>query len=141
MRPLEPGPREPRPRHCAGALALDAFLWTTPSRDLLDAAAGLRIIATGGTLNDLDEAGRAPSSAIGRRRPAGERTMTKRERERTKRAAAVVAVWQIEREPPPPVVDVWMRDDRCRGLGRWRGDDAEASVGVDSEPASGISFG
>jgi hypothetical protein len=57
--------------------------------------------------------------------------MTKRERERTKRAAAVVAVWQIEREPPPPVVDIGMSDDRSRGLRRWRGDDAEVSVGVD----------
>jgi hypothetical protein len=40
-----------------GALALDALPWTLPGRDLLDAAAGLAIIATGGVL-ELDEAGR-----------------------------------------------------------------------------------
>jgi hypothetical protein len=55
---LAAGMAPDRARVIAGALALDAFRWTTPSRDLLDAAAGLRIIATGGTL-DLDEAGRA----------------------------------------------------------------------------------
>jgi hypothetical protein len=46
-----------RARVIAGALALDTLTkTTTASPDLLDAAAGLQIIATGGTL-DLDEAG------------------------------------------------------------------------------------
>jgi hypothetical protein len=41
-----------------GALALDTLVqWTLPGRDLLDAAAGLNIIATGGNL-DLDAVGR-----------------------------------------------------------------------------------
>ncbi len=40
-----------------GALALDALRWTTSSRDLLDAAAGLAILASGGSL-DLDQKGR-----------------------------------------------------------------------------------
>ena len=41
-----------------GALALDTLArWTCPGRDLLDAAAGLNIIATGGDLG-LDEIGR-----------------------------------------------------------------------------------
>ena len=41
-----------------GALALDTLArWTLPGRDLLDAAAGLNILATGGNL-DLDAVGR-----------------------------------------------------------------------------------
>jgi hypothetical protein len=48
-----------RARLIAAALALDTLIkTTTPSRDLLDAAAGLQILATGGTL-DLDDAGRS----------------------------------------------------------------------------------
>jgi hypothetical protein len=48
-----------RARLIAAALALDTLIkTTTPSRDLLDAAAGLEILATGGTL-DLDDAGRS----------------------------------------------------------------------------------
>ena len=47
-----------RTRLIAAALALDTLIkTTTPSRDLLDAAAGLQILATRGTL-DLDDAGR-----------------------------------------------------------------------------------
>jgi hypothetical protein len=48
-----------RARVSAGALAMDTLILFCPwaSRDLLDAAAGLRVIATGGTL-DLDGAGR-----------------------------------------------------------------------------------
>jgi hypothetical protein len=47
-----------RARLIAAALALDTLIkTTTPSRDLLNAAAGLQILATGGTL-DLDETGR-----------------------------------------------------------------------------------
>jgi hypothetical protein len=38
-------------------LALDGLRWAASNRDILDAAAGLNIIATGGTL-DLDDAGR-----------------------------------------------------------------------------------
>jgi hypothetical protein len=41
-----------------GALALDTFCtWSGTDRDLLDAAAGLRVLATGGEL-DLDGVGR-----------------------------------------------------------------------------------
>ncbi len=41
-----------------GALALDTVVrWTLPGRDLLDAAAGLNVIASGGNL-DLDAVGR-----------------------------------------------------------------------------------
>jgi hypothetical protein len=48
-----------RARLIAAALALDTLIkTTTPSRDLLDAAAGLQVLATGGTL-DLDDAGRS----------------------------------------------------------------------------------
>ena len=48
-----------RARVIAGALAMDTLIlfWRWASRDLLDAAAGRRVIATGGSL-DLDEAGR-----------------------------------------------------------------------------------
>jgi hypothetical protein len=53
-----PGNQPDRARLIAAALALDSLIKTTTrSRDLLDAAAGLQILATGGTL-DLDEAGR-----------------------------------------------------------------------------------
>jgi hypothetical protein len=55
---LAAGIRPDRARLIAAALALDTLVkTTTPSRDLLDAAAGLQILATGGTL-DLDETGR-----------------------------------------------------------------------------------
>jgi hypothetical protein len=55
---LAAGNQPDRARLIAAALALDTLIkTTTPSRDLLDAAAGLQILATGGTL-DLDEAGR-----------------------------------------------------------------------------------
>jgi hypothetical protein len=55
---LAAGTQPARARLIAGALALDTLIkTTTPSRNLLDAAAGLQILATGGTL-DLDEAGR-----------------------------------------------------------------------------------
>jgi hypothetical protein len=46
-----------RARALCGALALDALSWSTTSRDILDAAEGLRTIACGGSL-DLDELGR-----------------------------------------------------------------------------------
>jgi hypothetical protein len=55
---LAAGTQPDRARVIAGALALDTLTKTTTvSRDLQDAAAGLHIIATGGTL-DLDDAGR-----------------------------------------------------------------------------------
>jgi hypothetical protein len=55
---LAAGVQPDRARLIAVALTLDTLIkTTTPSRDLLDAAAGLQILATGGTL-DLDEAGR-----------------------------------------------------------------------------------
>ena len=55
---LAAGNQPDRARLIAAALALDTLIkTTTPSRDLLDVAAGLQILATGGTL-DLDEAGR-----------------------------------------------------------------------------------
>jgi hypothetical protein len=55
---LAAGIQPDRARLIAAALALDTLIkTTTPSRDLLDAAAGLQILATGGTL-DLDETGR-----------------------------------------------------------------------------------
>ena len=55
---LAAGTQPDRARVIAGALALDTLTRTTrPSRDLQDAAAGLQIIATGGSL-DLDDAGR-----------------------------------------------------------------------------------
>jgi hypothetical protein len=56
---LAEGTQPDRARLIAAALALDTLLikTTMPSRDLLDAAAGLQVLATGGTL-DLDEAGR-----------------------------------------------------------------------------------
>ena len=53
---LAAGAAPDRTRAIVGALALDALTWATSSRDILDAAAGLAIIATGGTL-DLDDAG------------------------------------------------------------------------------------
>ena len=56
---LAAGIQPDRARLIAAALALDTLIkTTTPSRDLLDAAAGLQILATGGTL-DLDDAGRS----------------------------------------------------------------------------------
>jgi hypothetical protein len=56
---LAAGNQPDRARLIAAALALDTLIkTTTPSRDLLDAAAGLQILATGGTL-DLDDAGRS----------------------------------------------------------------------------------
>jgi hypothetical protein len=54
---LAAGTMPDRTRAIVGALALDALTWATSSRDILDAAAGLSIIATGGTL-DLNELGR-----------------------------------------------------------------------------------
>jgi hypothetical protein len=56
---LAAGIQPDRARLIAAALALDTLIkTTTPSRDLLDAAAGVQILATGGTL-DLAEAGRS----------------------------------------------------------------------------------
>jgi hypothetical protein len=56
---LAAGNQPDRARLIAAALALDTLIkTTTPSRDLLDAAAGLQILATGGTL-DLEDAGRS----------------------------------------------------------------------------------
>ena len=56
---LAAGNQPDRARLIAAALALDTLIkTTTPSRDLLDAAAGLQILPTGGTL-DLDDAGRS----------------------------------------------------------------------------------
>lgn len=49
----------------AAALALNTHCISvdSPSRDMLDAAAGLEILATGGTL-DLDDAGRARAATL-----------------------------------------------------------------------------
>jgi Peptidase S24-like len=56
---LAAGVQPDRARLIAAAMALDTLTkTTTPSRDVLDAAAGLEILATGGTL-DLDEIGRS----------------------------------------------------------------------------------
>jgi hypothetical protein len=53
-----------RARLLSGALTLDSLrLSGTADRDLLDAAAGLEIIKTGGTL-DLDEKGRARAATL-----------------------------------------------------------------------------
>jgi hypothetical protein len=61
---LAAGTRADRASAIAGALALDTLVkTTTASRDLLDAAAGLHVIATGGTL-DLDETGRIRASLL-----------------------------------------------------------------------------
>jgi hypothetical protein len=47
-----------------GALGLDTLTrWTMASRDLLDATAGLRILACGGSL-DLDRIGRLRAKAL-----------------------------------------------------------------------------
>jgi hypothetical protein len=55
---LADGRKPDRALVICGALALDTLVrWTLPGRDLLDAAAGLNIIATGGNL-DLDAVGR-----------------------------------------------------------------------------------
>lgn len=50
-------PIENRSRLIAGALALSTATYSCADRDLADAAIGLRLLATGGTL-DLDETGR-----------------------------------------------------------------------------------
>lgn len=50
-------PIDNRSRLICGALALNTITWTSSDRDLSDAAIGLEILATGGTL-DLDEQGR-----------------------------------------------------------------------------------
>lgn len=50
-------PVENRSRLIAAALALSTATYSCDDRDLADAAIGLRVLATGGTLN-LDEAGR-----------------------------------------------------------------------------------
>jgi hypothetical protein len=50
-------PVENRSRLIAGALALSTATYSCGDRDLADAATGLRVLATGGTL-DLDETGR-----------------------------------------------------------------------------------
>lgn len=50
-------PVENRSRLIAGALALSTATYSCDDRELADAAIGLRVLATGGTL-DLDEAGR-----------------------------------------------------------------------------------
>ena len=50
-------PVESRSRLIAGALALSTAAYSSADRDLADAAIGLRLLATGGTL-DLDETGR-----------------------------------------------------------------------------------
>jgi hypothetical protein len=47
----------------ADALALDTLAAAEGDRDLRDAAAGLRTVASGGTL-DLDEAGRARAAVL-----------------------------------------------------------------------------
>ena len=58
--------------------------------------------------------------------------MTKAQRERARRAAAVIAaaaLWQ--RSEPRPVEDAG--DERCRGLRRWRGD-GEAPTKAQDNP-------
>ena len=50
-------PINDRRRLVCGALALNTVTWTCDDRDIADAAIGLEILATGGTL-DLDEHGR-----------------------------------------------------------------------------------
>ena len=53
-----------RARLLSGALALDALQWSGEAdRDILDAAAGLKRLATGGAL-DLNDAGRARAAAL-----------------------------------------------------------------------------
>ena len=53
-----------RARLLSGALALDALQWSGEAdRDILDAAAGLKRLATGGAL-DLDQVGRARAAAL-----------------------------------------------------------------------------
>jgi hypothetical protein len=54
--------------------------------------------------------------------------MTKRERERARRAAAVIAVASA-----PHPMDA---EDRWRGLRRWRSDNAEAAEGVEGDARS-----
>ncbi|MGP0092317.1 MAG: hypothetical protein ACLPKB_20505 [Xanthobacteraceae bacterium] len=61
---LAAGRAPDRARLLAGALALDTLRRSgSPDRAILDAAAGLEAIATGGSL-DLDETGRARASAL-----------------------------------------------------------------------------
>lgn len=50
-------PIDDRRRLICSTLALSTLTWTCDNRDLADAAIGLEILATGGTL-DLDEQGR-----------------------------------------------------------------------------------
>lgn len=58
------GRRPDRARLLSGALALDALQWSGEAdRDILDAAAGLKRLATGGAL-ELDDAGRARAAAL-----------------------------------------------------------------------------
>ena len=61
---LAAGKHSEQSRVLAGALALDTFCQTNSvDRDLLDAATGLQMIGTGGTL-DLDSVGRAQAAAF-----------------------------------------------------------------------------
>lgn len=61
---LAQGRAPERARLLAGALALDTLRLSGESdRDLLDAAAGLQTLATGGAL-DLDAEGRARAAAL-----------------------------------------------------------------------------
>lgn len=63
---LANGRQPERSKLIAGALALDTLVLSgTNDRDLLDAAAGLQTLATGGTL-DLDDAGRERSAHLER---------------------------------------------------------------------------
>jgi hypothetical protein len=50
--------------------------------------------------------------------------MTKRERERVRRAAAVIAIAPLALS----LIDVVTNDDRDEALRRWRGDDAEGEA-------------
>lgn len=61
---LAAGRTPDRTRLLCGALTLDALrLRGEADRDILDAAAGLEILATGGTL-DLDDTGRARAAHL-----------------------------------------------------------------------------
>jgi hypothetical protein len=53
--------------------------------------------------------------------------MTKRERQRVRRHAAVIAAAAL-RQPLRPVEDA--EEDRWSGLRRWRGDEAQGEAGV-----------
>ena len=64
---LAAGSTPSRAELLAGALALNTLCLSVASdRDLLDAAAGLETLATGGTL-DLDEAGRQRAAKLAAR--------------------------------------------------------------------------